>query len=100
MSDQEQQQQQQEQREQELRERSAHPAAAAGAPLRFEVHRQLRHARAGTVHLPHGPVRTPVFMPGACVRACLLCCAVLCCAAWCCGVVWCMLCCGVVYVIL
>ena len=38
--------------------------AGAGAPLRFEVHTQLERARSATVHLPHGPVRTPVFMPG------------------------------------
>lgn len=31
--------------------------------LRFEVHATSGRARAGTLHLPHGPVRTPVFMP-------------------------------------
>lgn len=31
--------------------------------LTFHVHRHLQHARAATVHLPHGKVRTPVFMP-------------------------------------
>ena len=32
-------------------------------PLRFSVTRRLKRARAATVHLPHGPVQTPVFMP-------------------------------------
>lgn len=31
--------------------------------LRFEVHNRVRRARASTMHLRHGPVRTPVFMP-------------------------------------
>ena len=31
--------------------------------LRFEVHSYLHQARAATLHLPHGPVMTPVFMP-------------------------------------
>jgi len=31
--------------------------------LRFEVHSYLYQARAATLHLPHGPVMTPVFMP-------------------------------------
>jgi queuine tRNA-ribosyltransferase catalytic subunit len=31
--------------------------------LSFDVHKQLLRARAGTLHLPHGTVRTPVFMP-------------------------------------
>lgn len=31
--------------------------------LCFHVHHVTRRARASTVHLPHGPVRTPVFMP-------------------------------------
>ncbi|CAM9369042.1 unnamed protein product, partial [Ectocarpus fasciculatus] len=46
-----------------MSEATDHPAAARTAPLRFEVHRPLDRARAATVHLPHGPVRTPVFMP-------------------------------------
>lgn len=31
--------------------------------LCFHVHTRLLRARAGTLHLPHGRVRTPVFMP-------------------------------------
>lgn len=31
--------------------------------LKLEVHATVGRARAGTLHLPHGPVRTPVFMP-------------------------------------
>lgn len=31
--------------------------------LRLEVHATAGRARAATLHLPHGPVRTPVFMP-------------------------------------
>lgn len=31
--------------------------------LCFHVHHVTRRARASTLHLPHGPVRTPVFMP-------------------------------------
>ena len=31
--------------------------------LCFQRHATALRARAGTVHLPHGPVRTPVFMP-------------------------------------
>lgn len=31
--------------------------------LAFQVHARAKFARAATVHLPHGPVRTPVFMP-------------------------------------
>lgn len=31
--------------------------------LCFHVHYATRRARACTLHLPHGPVRTPVFMP-------------------------------------
>lgn len=31
--------------------------------LAFQVHTRLKCARAGTIHLPHGKVRTPVFMP-------------------------------------
>ena len=31
--------------------------------LTFHIHRQLKHARASTVYLPHGKVDTPVFMP-------------------------------------
>lgn len=31
--------------------------------LCFHVHGTVKRARASTVHLPHGPVRTPVFMP-------------------------------------
>ena len=49
------------------------PFTAEGTPpvfterspaLAFQLHGTARHhARAGTVHLPHGRVRTPVFMP-------------------------------------
>jgi tRNA-guanine transglycosylase len=31
--------------------------------LCFHLHKMAKRARAGIVHLPHGPVRTPVFMP-------------------------------------
>eukprot|EP01031_Cornospumella_fuschlensis_P038066 gene38066-46250_t len=31
--------------------------------LKLDVHATVGRARAGTLHLPHGPVRTPVFMP-------------------------------------
>ena len=31
--------------------------------LSFNLHSQLKCARAATLHLPHGKVRTPVFMP-------------------------------------
>lgn len=31
--------------------------------LCFQVHARWRRARAATIHLPHGPVATPVFMP-------------------------------------
>jgi Queuine tRNA-ribosyltransferase len=31
--------------------------------LAFNIHRHLLKARAATLHLPHGKVRTPVFMP-------------------------------------
>ena len=31
--------------------------------LRLEIHKTVRRARACTLHLPHGPVQTPVFMP-------------------------------------
>jgi tRNA-guanine transglycosylase len=31
--------------------------------LKLEVHATVGRARAGTLHLPHGTVRTPVFMP-------------------------------------
>lgn len=31
--------------------------------LAFNIHRHLLKARAATLHLPHGTVRTPVFMP-------------------------------------
>lgn len=31
--------------------------------LAFNIHAKLRRARASTLHLPHGPIRTPVFMP-------------------------------------
>ena len=31
--------------------------------LSFRIHRQLKHARASTMYLPHGKVDTPVFMP-------------------------------------
>lgn len=32
-------------------------------PLQLHIHASLQHARAATLKLPHGPVRTPVFMP-------------------------------------
>lgn len=31
--------------------------------LAFNIHKHLLKARAATLHLPHGTVRTPVFMP-------------------------------------
>lgn len=31
--------------------------------LKLEIHATAGRARAATLHLPHGPVRTPVFMP-------------------------------------
>jgi tRNA-guanine family transglycosylase len=31
--------------------------------LRFTVHKQYMMCRAATMTLPHGPVRTPVYMP-------------------------------------
>ena len=31
--------------------------------LCFHVHKRALRARAGTLHLPHGSVMTPVFMP-------------------------------------
>ncbi len=31
--------------------------------LRFELHNTIGNARRATLHLPHGPVETPVFMP-------------------------------------
>ena len=34
-----------------------------GCPLRLDVHGVCGRARACTLNLPHGPVRTPVFMP-------------------------------------
>ncbi len=37
--------------------------------LRLEIHAELPLARAATLHLPHGPVRTPVFMPGRALAA-------------------------------
>jgi tRNA-guanine transglycosylase len=43
------------------------PAYSPSSPaLSFQIHaedKQGHRARAGTLHLPHGPVRTPVFMP-------------------------------------
>mgnify|MGYP001825420124 FL=1 len=33
------------------------------APFRFELHATDGSARTGTFHTPHGPVRTPAFMP-------------------------------------
>jgi hypothetical protein len=32
--------------------------------LRYELLGQVKSARAADLHLPHGTVRTPVFMPG------------------------------------
>ena len=34
-----------------------------GKALKYTAHATLKHARAATLMLPHGPVRTPVFMP-------------------------------------
>ena len=31
--------------------------------LQYELLGQVKHARAANLHLPHGTVRTPVFMP-------------------------------------
>ncbi len=41
------------------------PVFTASFPaICFYVHEMAgKEARAGTLHLPHGPVRTPVFMP-------------------------------------
>ena len=40
------------------------PTFSANSPaLCFHVHARVKRARAATVHLKHGPVRTPVFMP-------------------------------------
>ena len=42
----------------------AEPVFSAKSPaLAFHLHAVDGRARASTVHLPHGPVRTPVFMP-------------------------------------
>ena len=48
------------------------PSFTSESPaLSFHIHNASHHrknklfkARAGTIHLPHGKVRTPVFMPG------------------------------------
>lgn len=34
-----------------------------GPALRLDVHKLTGRARALTLHMPHGPVKTPVFMP-------------------------------------
>ena len=34
-----------------------------GTALKYTAHATLKQARAATLMLPHGPVRTPVFMP-------------------------------------
>jgi len=40
------------------------PTFTATSPaLCFHIHARWRRARAATVHLPHGPLATPVFMP-------------------------------------
>ena len=36
---------------------------SASPALRFALHASVGRARASVVHLPHGDVRTPVFMP-------------------------------------
>jgi tRNA-guanine transglycosylase len=47
-----------------LTEEGVAPVFTAESPaLCFHLHKVAKRARAGTVHLPHGPVRTPVFMP-------------------------------------
>lgn len=48
----------------ELKEEDSPPVFTEKSPaLAFNIHRQLLKARAATLHLPHGKVRTPVFMP-------------------------------------
>src|SRR5690606_12895585 len=44
-----------------LRRRDVHPVTAG--PFSFELHATAGAARAGTLTLPHGTVRTPCFMP-------------------------------------
>ncbi len=39
------------------------PASDSASPLRFEVLATRGRARAGLLHLPHGTIETPVFMP-------------------------------------
>ena len=42
---------------------SLHGSPLLASPLRFEVLATKGHARAGLLHLPHGTIETPVFMP-------------------------------------
>ena len=48
----------------QIRPEDALPVFTEKSPaLAFNIHRHLLKARAATLHLPHGTVRTPVFMP-------------------------------------
>ena len=47
-----------------LKPEGSPPTFTATSPaLAFNIHSHLLKARAATLHLPHGSVRTPVFMP-------------------------------------
>lgn len=48
----------------EIRCEGSPPVFTESSPaLAFNIHNHLLRARAATLHLPHGKVRTPVFMP-------------------------------------
>lgn len=50
--------------EYEIKPLSSPPVFTETSPcLAFNIHSHLVRARAATLHLPHGSVRTPVFMP-------------------------------------
>jgi hypothetical protein len=48
----------------EIKREGSPPVFTENSPvLAFNIHSHLLRARAATLHLPHGKVRTPVFMP-------------------------------------
>ena len=48
----------------EIKREDSPPVFTENSPaLAFNIHCHLLKARAATLHLPHGKVRTPVFMP-------------------------------------
>ena len=42
---------------------TTHYGGPTSPALKFDIHATARRARASTMFLPHGAVRTPVFMP-------------------------------------